>query len=273
MGRAIETVGVQAIAPGPGGAAGAAFPGNSLTIRDNPKSTYLIDLWQRRQTTGFTRITSPLIHDTSVGMGGRGPTGTSYLFRGWHQRVHSQDTLTVNISGGAVAGDIELSWLTFLYEDLPGVDGRFISSSELDRRGEDVYSFTATITTGVAGGWSGEESIIAEQDQLKANRDYAWLGGSWSVGRGAFRLRGVDTGNLGVAMPVDELATDSDANAQARGYWQGLSKALGDEPVIPVINSSNKAVTLIDGATDENANPIVGVVTLVLLGPTGRKNK
>lgn len=272
MGRAIETIGVQATAPG-GAAAGTAFPGNSLTIRDTPKPAYIIELWQRRQGEGSTRIASPLIHDTRIGFGGHGPVGISHLFRGWHQRVHSQDTLTVTIGGSAVAGDIEQSYLTVLYEDLPGVDGRFISSSELDRRGEDAYGFLSVPTPGVLGGWSGEKSIIAEEDQFKANRDYAWLGGARRTGFGAIRLRGVDTGNLGVAMPVGAEVSDGAANGRYNNYWQALSKDLGDEPVIPVINSSNKAVTFVEAATDETGAFPQGTLMFVLLAPSGRKTK
>ena len=265
---AIETIGIQATAPGAGGA-GAAFSGNSLTIRDNPKSAYIIDCWQRRQAAGFTRLVSPLMHDTTVGMTWRGPVQIARGPRGWNQPVYAQDTLTATLSGSATAGDIEQSFVTVFYDDLPGVAGRFISASELEKRAEAIYGFSATLALGTAGGWSGEETIIAEQDQLKANRDYAWIGLTGSVGAGAYRMLGVDTGNLGIAMPAEGDLVGNGLDLS--NYWPSLSTFLGNWPVIPVINSSNKSLTNQTGATDENGVDSVAVVLFALLSKVSKK--
>lgn len=263
MGWAIETIGVQATAPGTTETAAAAFAGNTLTIRDSARPIWLVELFQRRQTAGLTRVLSPLMHDAVIGLAGRSADGAlGHLHRGW-ARVYPQDTLSVRVTGSGTAGDIEQSFLTVLYEDLPGVSARFVSASELDRRGEDYYCPTATLATGTAGGWSGDETVATDQDQFKANQEYAWTGLTDTGDTRVIRLVGPDIGNLGVAMP--QLSQPQ--GFSARDYWVDMSRALGDLACIPVVNSSNKANTFWSAAVDENGADPSFTARFVRLAP------
>lgn len=272
MGLALEVVGVQATAPGTGGA-GAAVAGNSLTLRNTQKPIWFIDSWQQRQAAGSTRFTSPLMHDAVVGLQGGGPIGHSALYRGYEQPLYPQDTLTVNLVGSATAGDVETSCFIALYEDLPGVSANLIDHNELMRRGEDVYCFTNTLALGTGGGWSGEETIIAEVDQLKANTEYAIIGATVQVGAAAVRWVGPDWGNLGVGMPAVSTAVPSSSERTGRNYFRALSQDLGGATVIPVFNSANKSLTLATGLTDENGTDSIVTTMCVRLAPRGKPGK
>lgn len=266
---ALEIITAQATAPGLG-AAFAAVAGNSLTLRDSRSPIYLIDLWQTRQLPGFTRITSPLMHDAVVGLQGRGSSTNAHLFRGWEQRIYPQDTLTVFGSGGG-AGLIEQTSFLVYYEDLPGVDANLIDHAELERRGEDMYTFFETIATGIAGGYSGSRLVTAEQDQFKANTEYAWLGATVesTLSVHAIRMVGPDFGNLGIGMrlttsPSSQVAW-GDSSSQ---FFRRLSKDLS-AAVIPVINSANKSLTTVDAAVDNGGGDPLTSFTMVRLAPRG----
>lgn len=263
---ALELLTFQATAMSTG-AAMAAVTGNSATIRDTNKEVYLLKAWQTRQAAGFTRITSPLLHDAVVGMGGTGTIGTEILFEGWYQQLRAQDTLTVAGSGSGTAGDIESSSILVWYEDLPGTSQRLISYEELMRRGEGVYTFANTIALGTAGGYSGSELVTVEEDQLKANRDYAWLGTTVAVGCHAVRLTGSDFGNLGVGLPAGGSSSAANPRSDGAMFWASLARDLA-WPLIPVVNASNKSNTFIDGVTDENGTDCVVKSHFVLLAPS-----
>ncbi|MCI0439353.1 MAG: hypothetical protein L0177_09510 [Chloroflexi bacterium] len=259
---------MQATAPG-GGAAFAAVSGDSLTVRDSRAPVYLVAAWADFQVDGFIRFTSPLMHDAVVGMqlaieAGNNPP----LYRSPFQQLFPQDSIVAFGAGSAVAGDIETASMLWLYHDLPGVDGYFIEPLELLKRGEEIYSFTNTIATGIAGGYSGSELINAEQDQLKANTDYAIIGAN-VAGAAACTIRwlGVDWGNLGVGMP----GVTGSGQFMSRWFWQ-LSQILG-MPAIPVFNSSNKSNTFISAVQDENGGDPIVTTLCVRLAPRGRGSR
>jgi len=162
------------------------------------------------------------------------------------QGLYSQDTLTVELSGSAVAGDIETACLLIYYEDLPGIAGRFIDRKTLQSRMVNIMTVENTLSLGIAGGWSGAEAINAEYDLFEANTDYALMGYLVSAECAAVRWRGSDTGNIGVGGPGD----DSDQYLTS-SWFVRLSEQYG-LPLIPVFNSANKASIYVEGAQDEN---------------------
>lgn len=250
MGRAVELITASRTAPGSSFGAAAAVSGDSLTIRDTQSKVRIVSVWQQRQSSGGTRVTSPLIHDNQVGMSwSLTRTGVCMLMMPpAHQVVRGQDTLTVQISGSATAGDIESSSMLMVYDDLPGVDGRYINMTELLRRMVNIYVATNTLSLGTSGGYSGSESIVSEQDAMKANTDYAILGYTLDASCCSIRYQGPDLGNLGVGGPGLGNIEFSDITSR---WFTHLAEATG-LPTIPVINSSNKSLTLISGAQDEN---------------------
>lgn len=262
MGKALELISFQATAPG-AGAAFAAVAGNSLTLRDSRAPIWLVAFWQRRQASpSFTRLTSPLLHDAVVGIQCAGPAGVTLLIRNSIQRLFTQDAITAFGSGSATAGDIEQSCFLAAYEDLPGVNGNFIDQAELIRRGEEIYSWTNTLALGTTGGYSGAEAVNAEQDQFKANQEYAIIGYEVSIPAAAVRWVSSDFGNLGVGGPVGAASE----GIITHDWFVALSDRAG-MPLIPVFNSSNKALTLVDGLTDENGTDAVITTTAVRLAP------
>lgn len=265
MGKSFETIVAQVTAPGGTLTAAAALSGNSLTIRNGNKPAELVSVWGRHQAVGNARITSPLMHDTSVGityrhasMAGAAPRIAIPSLRA-RQKFEAQDTLSVSISGSATAGDIEQVCLSLFYPDLPGVDGLFIDHAGLTRRLRNLYSATIALATVATGQYGTAEGIVSDMDSIKANTEYAVLGVTMDSVSSAWtgvRLVGPDWGNLGICVP----ALDPVAGEPA--WFVSLSDATG-LPCIPVFNSANKAVTTVQAFGDENA--VTGTSLSVLL--------
>jgi hypothetical protein len=217
--------------------------GVSNTVRDSRKPIHLTAQWDRRQAAGVTRLTSALLHDSTVGIQHSCPTaGITTRIMTPPQTLFAQDTINIAMTGSAVAGDIEHMCMLVEYDDLPGVSARFISPSELSRRGKNHFSNTIVISSGTSGQFTGSVAINSAQDQFKANTDYALIGYVVDANSAAaIRYVGPDWGNLGLGGP---------------GYVQNelwdTSTWFYDLGVIPVMNSSNKALTTIDCVQDEN---------------------
>lgn len=248
-------------------AVGATLTGVTVTAPDtlvvrkaiNPR---LLNFWVDAQTTaGTLRIFSPLMHDAAQGL--RFDDVLSevdpLLAYGFYQPLQSQDTLTVQLSGSAGAGDLDSVGLLFYYESLPGSEGRFIDESTARERAVQPFDIENTLALGTAGNWSGEEAINAEFDLTKAETDYCLVGYQTDTECTSLGWRGPDTGNIRASGPGNETDKHYTAN-----WFQMLSREYG-LPLIPVINSANKAATLIAGAQDENgADPTVDHVYMQL---------
>lgn len=254
MPQGLEIIAGRVTAPGAALTALTMNAGNSATIRNtnNQGDIKLLTAWNKNQTSGIMRIRSPRLHDNVQGirMGALSGAQVPPLFSRWPQNLISQDNLTLELSGSATAGDIEMMALLVLYSDLPGIDGRFIGITDLMARAVNIVGVENTIATTATGDWGGEEAINAEYDLLKANTDYALLGYVVSASAGAVRWRGVDTGNLGVGGPCLEVN-----GSFTRDWFIRLSEAF-QLPLIPVFNSANKAGILIDAMQDENGADI-----------------
>lgn len=264
MPRAIEIIGGQVTAPGATLTALTMFSGNSLTVRNSRQdaAVRLLNMWADNQAAGTLRLRSPDLHDNVQGI--RLPIVASEprpLLPGvGKQHLTAQDQLIVELSGSATAGDIEQAFLLVQYDDLPGIEGRFLTFEEFEQLSCELVTVENTLSLGTAGGWSGEEALDAEFDLLRANTDYAILGYVVSAECGAVRWRGTDFGNLGVGGPG--LADQADLT---REWFVYLAQASG-LPTIPVINSANMSAILVDGATDENGTDVTVATILCMLG-------
>lgn len=250
MGKALELVTAIVTQPNTGTAA-TACSGNSLTVRDSRKPIHLLDIWRTGQAVGSVRITSPYMHDAVVGMHFACPSGTQILLRRQGMMLQPQDTLTITMEGSNGAGDIEHTSMLVYYEDLPGISGNFISPAELKRRLVDIYAAENNVATGTSGCYSGSELLTAEQDQLKANTEYALLGCTVQVPVHAVRWKAPDWGNLGIGMPV--VATEGWHNPF---FFKDLAEAR-NLPLIPVFNSSNKDLVTVEGVVAESGTDLV----------------
>lgn len=252
----------SATAPGSSGAAGAAVTGDSLTIKNNRDSSKpkIIALWGMQQTSGFQQIAFPSGHDTTRGYRYGVEVGDSYarLPRGMKMPVTPQELLTITIAGSATAGDVELGCALVHYPDLPGVDARTVSWSQMMARFEKLTTVFATVG-GSGAGYTGGELINAESDLMLANRDYAIIGGTTTVDCAAVTIVGPDTGYARIGFPGADQVTDATAD-----YFADLART-HDLPLIPVMNSGNRNATTVGIVQDENNVNVIVTLHLALL--------
>lgn len=254
MGKAFETVTAQVTAPGSTLTLATALTGNSMVIRNGNKPAELVTAWGQHQGAGNVRLTSPLMHDNTVGItwrhygGVNNPPAMALNPSRSRQKLEAQDTLSLSISGSATAGDIEQVSVTLFYSDLPGVDGSFIDSAALTRRMKNLYSSVSSLAVVTTGQYGTAEGIVSDMDSLKANTEYAVLGiggDTTSYGWTGVRLVGPDWGNLGICVPSLDVVNG------ALSWFVDMSDATG-LPCIPVFNSANKAVTTVAAYGNEN---------------------
>lgn len=259
MDYALEVVSVQATAPSTS-AAFTAVTGNSLVVRDS-KQAWLVGLWGKRQADGFFRLTSPLLHDAVVGIQQRidaGQTRSTRLV--FPQELTPQDNLVATGGGSAVAGDIELQSLLIMYDGLAGICGKLITHEQLMSNAVELYDSENTIAAGTTGGYSGSELLNAEQDQLKANENYAIVGATTTAQSdiATVRYTSPDWGNLGIGLPV------SIDNRYMGDYFVEVAKEM-NMPLIPVFNASQKSSVFIDVLADENGTDPTIITHMVRL--------
>lgn len=239
--------------------------GNSLTLRNAVEDSriQLLALWGKHQVAGNIRVRSPQLHDNVQGIRVFDIIGNplNLLPDQFNQLLKPQDTLAVEVTGSAVAGDIETASLLVYYEDLPGIEGRFIDAAELYSRTKNIVTVENTLALVATGQYTGQEAINAEFDLLKANTDYALIGYLVSALCGAVRWQGSDVGNLGIGGPGNPNEKDVTSN-----WFLNLAINYG-LPLIPVFNSANKNGILIDGQQDENGADVTVTSIFAELSP------
>lgn len=265
MGMGMEVISGHVTAPSTTFTAWTVHTGNSLTIRnsDPTKKIWLLSAWADQQAAGVLRVRSPKLHDNVQGL--RMDTVISEVYPllpiGYKQQLYAQDTLVVEQTGSATAGDFESGALLVWYEDLPGQNARLIGYDDLMKKASNLVTVDCTVTTTTAGGYTGSVAINSTFDLLKANTDYALVGYLVSAECAVVRWSGVDVGNLGVGGPGHEL------NKQLTSEWFTRLARLSGVPTIPVFNSANKAGFTVDCVQDENAAAVVVTSILAEIGP------
>jgi len=217
-------------------------------------------MWQTNQVAGFGQIIVPSGHDTTRGYRAGAAIGVNLapLPIGVKFNLTPQELLAITIAGSNVAGDVEQLSMLIRYDDLPGIDGRYISPSECERRTEKLTTIEQTVTSVAGPGYSGEVVLTTDTNLMLANRNYAVLGMSSRTQTHALTLRGPDLGNERIAVPG---TLRQEYNSQ---FFQMLSRTHG-EPLIPVINSGNRQSTFVGVAADENAGTFLVTLYLALL--------
>jgi hypothetical protein len=247
---AIDTVSFTVTAAAAGGSAMAAVAGDSAAVRNTPFGNRPIILthWLKTQTAGFYQFTHPSGQDQVRGFRGRHNVATALPMQapGWGEPVEPQEVITAQLGAGAVAGDVELLEFLMYYPELPGTNARLIDLAELDARMTEYVTVEDTTTATAASTYSGARALNAASDLLAANTDFAIIGAHVGAICGALTVRGIDTGNLRV--PIPGMPARSDLTAR---WFPFLTEEFGI-PLIPVINSANKAGIFIENITDEN---------------------
>lgn len=249
FGLHLELLTAQATAPGSAGAAGAAASGDSLTVKNAPTPAWakILGIWADFQTAGFAQVVAPSFHDTTRGFRMRVGAGlvSNQLPDGVAIGVYPQETLSILLAGSATAGDVETLCMLMGYETLPGTSQRLIDWKQFQKHATKLTTVDVSLS-GAAAGYTGEEAINADSDLLLANRDYAVLGGIVDTECAAVYIKGPDTGNVRIGFPADTLAPES-----SKEFFLRMARAYNAK-MIPVINSGNKASTIVGFVQDEN---------------------
>lgn len=269
MGKALEVVTSFVTAPGATLTANVACTGNSLQVRsaDVKSKVSLLETWAFNQVAGAYRIRSPRLHDAVNGIRTRVPAASvlpkypGINNSGFKQFLIPQDTLIVEQSGSAVGGQIESNAMLLYYDSLPGVSARLITDNLLQQYGVNVTTIEATITGVATGQYGGAVLVSAATQNLKANTDYALLGGLVDTRCTVVRATGVDFGSLGVGFPGEPSIQDVTNN-----WFQALSISSG-LPTIPVFNSANFGGISVDVQTNQAGGTfIVDLICVELQG-------
>lgn len=228
---------------------------NSLSVRwsDPGADIRLLNMWAFCQGTGIFKVHSPKMHDNVQGLRFRTVAGINIPFLPWdmNQKLYPQDDMIATLSGSAVAGDIETGCFLIYYSDLPGVNARLINSATVKGSMINMFTVEVALVLGAAGNYSGEIALNAGFDLFKANTDYALIGYTTEVACAAVRIRGSDTGNVGMGGP------SIPAHPQlTRRFFADISDKTGLD-TIPVFNSANKFGIFVDGAQNELAGNVV----------------
>ena len=262
---ALDLVSASATAAAAGGSAMAAVAGDVLTVRNCPieQKPMMLTCWVKSQTSGFFQFIHPSGHDQVRDLRFRDVAAAvlPLMPLGWPEPLEPQELLTLTISGAATAGDIELAHHLMYYPSLPGIEGRYIDSAQLDSRVIELVTVEDTTTATAGGAYSGQRALNAASDLLYANTDYAILGANIGVTCGALCIAGSDLGNLRVGIPGMSGRPDITSN-----WFVNLSDQFG-LPLIPVINSANKAAVLITNVQDENTAAVPFALLLARLSP------
>lgn len=268
MGKGLEVVTGFTTAPGVAAfVALAACTGNSFQVRsaDVKSKVYLLDAWGFNQVAGQLRIRSPRLHDAVNGIRYRIPAALtlprfgSAIAGAFGQFLIPQDTLIVENQGSAVGGQIESDTLLIYYDNLPGVAARLITNAQLQQYGVNRTTIQASIVSVATGQYGGGVLVNAATQNLKANTDYALLGGETDTRGTVIRATGVDFGSLGVGFPAEPSIADV-----TESFFQNLSINF-NLPLIPVFNSANFGGITIDLQTNQAAGTFIVDLNLVEL--------
>jgi hypothetical protein len=261
----LDTVSGGVIAPGAVLTAWTMAQGDSAQIRASPdgKSIRMLSLWNKNQVAGQIRILSPRLHDADRGMTSNIVVGNVMpaMPLGLAQYMKSNDNLTIQQSGSAVALAAEIGSFLLWYEGLGDGAARYITPADLKARGVNVKQVQTTNTPTAGATYSGSTKLTTTEDLLKADLDYALIGYEVSALCGTVSWRGTDTGNYRASGPGDPTQKHVTGN-----WFQRLSKEF-DLPLIPVIAANNKNNTFVEIVQDQALTAVVVNSIFVELAP------
>jgi hypothetical protein len=227
----------------------SAASGEALAIRWLGSNTKveLLEAWGGDSATKCQfSIRSPLLHDNVRGirfsnmfnptLSGADGAPQIYLAPYWKQPYEPTDTLIVEALGTAADRTVFTQSLRYESPDIQGA--RLLSAPEVDARLENVVGILVSPTGAATGDYGTAIALNANDDRLKANTDYAYLGMTSDLPFTTLNLFGPDTANFGISIP---------------GHWQEQVTAgwfyemarRWNQPLIPVLNSNNKGVTFL----------------------------
>lgn len=258
-----EIISYSATAPGAAGAVAAALAGDSLTARAaRPGSRILIlNMWADFQTAGFAQIIAPSFNDTTRGIRCSVPSSEPGALLPWlaPQPLNPQELISATIAGSATAGDVEEASIWVWYEDVPGLGGNYLDVAGVNARAVRQVTVFNSITTTAGPAYTGAQALNAGSDLLRPNTDYAVIGMVVRTECLSVGIRSPDWSNVRIGIP------GIDTRPEATGNWFADASTKLGLPLIPILNTGNKAAIFIDAAQDENAAAVPFSLNLVEL--------
>ena len=268
MPPALEVITGQCTNPGATLTQLTANSGDSYAVRSTDISAD-IELWNAwffTTTNLFARIRSPRMHDQSQNWRGQPPASLPRPLIGLQpsQRLYSQDNIIVELTGGAA--EVDGGSLLVYYRDLPGISSRLHSWSEVEPLVQNLTTVqVAPVSSGTAFNYGASVALNSSFDTLIRNVDYALLGIECATSGCTFGIRGADTGNLRIGVP---LYNQSELTSS---WFVTLSQANNNAPVIPILNAANVGAILCDVVAQATTTTFnVGVNLAQLKQPLGR---
>lgn len=252
----LQVVSAKGTAIGATIAALAAVTGDTLVVPsfNDPKKAWLLQAWANVQVAGTLRIKSPKMHDNVNGLRVGTIINDTAPIMPWRapQRLYPNDTISVELAGSAVAGDVEHVVQLQAFEEVPGQAGQLLSIDEVMRRIKFTITVENTIATDTSGNYSGAAAINATIDQFQTDYDYAILGYKTDTVCSCVGYRAPAWANARVGGPGFKAEPAITAD-----WFLRLSRVYG-LPLVPVFRGNDKASVLVDALIDENgADPKV----------------
>lgn len=242
MGAGLQVLNGQVTNPGATITAVTPNAGDSFTVRSTNMTAgiSLLQAWAFTTTNLLMRVRSPRMHDQAQNMRFQPTASVPHPLMPWagKQPLYSQDPITVELTGGAA--EVDLAALLVYYNDLPGINARLHTFSEIAPIIQNLTTVEVDLTSSAtSGNYSATVAMNGSFDTLVRNVDYAILGYECPTSGHSLGITGVDTGNLRVGGPLtnNEFITT--------GWFVMLSQFYG-LPLIPVINSANVAGVNVD---------------------------
>lgn len=241
MPRTLQLIAGYVNAAGAGFNTVTAAPGDSFTVAagTNEGAINLEQLWGAGAVCDMLRVYSPRMHDNVQGI--RVQVGTTKYrpLLPWDadQPLYPADTPTfqTDATGAGATGLLAL----YEYLDLPGGNQRLATWDDINPRVEQL-SYVEVDATGnaTAGQWGTGVAINANNDNFKANRDYAVMGYTVNAACLGVSIVGPDTSNyrIGGAGDPDPVFT--------KDLFRRAAMETG-RPFIPIIAANNKGGTLV----------------------------
>lgn len=240
-----------------------AGAGSSFTVRGVGQTSQqqLVGLARGGATKGIVRVRSPYLSDNVQGIRYATAAGIQddLLSLVGAQNLQPQDTLTVEVTGGAAEYDGAL--LSTYYSDLSGASPKLHMPGDISGAADYITTWQVDASAPITPGAWNNTLITALYDESQANRWYAILGYVVDAPVLGVSIIGADTSNFNVGGPgVTEPY-------RTKAYFADLSLKLG-KPCIPCINTANKGNTNV-GVVDVGGGTAVNVTLVVAVMPSG----
>ena len=251
MGLAIDTIVGHAVNPGAAVTGVTMAAGDSASIRSfNPPASAKIERIVRAGgTAGLVQVRSPLMHDMTRGIrftSSEDPLVVALPLE-TGQLVNSQDTLTIELTGGAAETDLAI--LSLYYQNLQGGSARLHSWGDIAGLIVNIKPVEVDCVASAAIGTWTDTALNVTENLLKANTDYAVLGYVTDVEVAYVAVKGQDTSNLRIGGPGK---VDSDETSDLFVFWGNREGT----PHIPVINAANAGSTFVSVVDDEASTAV-----------------